>query len=175
MQFKVQNNLAPHHCKEAIFTKTTSENNQMQLYTKSPDLSLLFGFVFLVQRFGFIPNSPSETVHCKTYFVSEGVSALLKHKENIYMCQRIKNERKEKCPEREPRETHLCFCLSVNPDHILSSGGPYKGAGLFVFFHCTVDGLLQSCWVNCTSLCICCVYHSAVCYLQKPPTQCPFK
>lgn len=69
---------------------------------------------------------------------------------------------------KRTRETHLCFCLSVNPDHILSAGGPYKGAGLLVFFHCTVDGLLQSCWAHCAPLCICCVYHSAVCYLQKP-------
>lgn len=62
--------------------------------------------------------------------------------------------------------THLCFCLSIYSNHILSAGRPHKGASLFVPLYQVVDGLLQSRWTHCTSLCICCVYDSAVCNLQ---------
>lgn len=54
--------------------------------------------------------------------------------QHLYVSEN-KSKRTEKYPERELKETHLCFCLGVNPDDIFSAGGSYKGTGLFVLRH----------------------------------------
>lgn len=100
-----------------------------------------YEIVFLVQWFGLISHSPRESIDCKADFMCEGISTLLKHKENIdewlsflqsdvvsatSLCKNLPNKKKI---------SHLCFWLSVNSNHVLSAGRSHKGAGLLVLLH----------------------------------------
>ena len=61
-------------------------------------------FTFLVQWFGFIPDSPSETINRKADFMSQGVCTLLKHKHNIGMYQRIKAKGQRDVPKEDQKK-----------------------------------------------------------------------
>lgn len=122
--------------------------------------------IHLAQRFGFVPDSSSQTVDGQAHFVCQGVGVLLGHKHNVSTSARAFGGRTR--PRRtEPAEPHLRVCLRVHPDHVLGAGGSHEGARLSVLLRQRVDGLLQPRWAHGPSLRVCCVYHPAVRHLKK--------